>query len=74
MKKRIIFGCVFIALMTCLSAFTGEIVREFNAPGTCPTGLTYDGKHLWLADRKADKLFCIDPKSGKVVRSLDSPA
>jgi len=74
MNRRVILGCVLIALMTSLFAFTGEIVRNFDIPGTCPTGLTYDGSHLWLADRKADRLFCISPKSGKVLRSISSPA
>jgi len=54
--------------------YTGEIVKSFNTPGKFPTGLTFDGKHLWLADRKADKLFCIDKDNGKVIRSIESPA
>ncbi len=54
--------------------YTGEIIKSFNTPGSFPTGLTFDGKYLWLADRKADKLFCIDKDNGKVIRSIDAPA
>ena len=57
-----------------LSAYTGEVVKSFDTPGSFSTGLTFDGKYLWLADRKADKLFCINPANGEVVRSIPSPA
>ena len=57
-----------------LSAYTGEVVKSFDTPGAYGTGLTFDGKYLWLADRKADKLFCINPANGEVVRSIPSPA
>lgn len=74
MKRFILTGAVCVLFVMGLNAYTGEIIKEFELPGTCPTGLTYDGKYLWLADRKADKLFCINPKNGNVVKSLDSPA
>lgn len=73
MKKGLILLLALVWAVAELPAFTGEVVGEFEIPGTCPTGLTFDGKHLWLADRKADKLFCINRKNGKVLKSLDSP-
>jgi len=74
MKKARLFALLFLFFVQALFAYTGEVIKEFDLPGSCPTGLTFDGKNLWLADRKADKLFCINPKNGKVIKSLDSPA
>jgi transglutaminase-like putative cysteine protease len=72
MKKPFIpIGLLFVPVW--LAAFTGEIVRTFDLPSTCPTGLEYDGQNLWLADRKTDLLYCIDKTSGKVLRQIPSP-
>lgn len=57
-----------------LSAYTGEVVKSYNTPGSFTTGLTFDGKYIWLADRKADLIYCIDPANGKVIRNIKSPA
>ncbi|MFH1214403.1 MAG: transglutaminase domain-containing protein [Candidatus Neomarinimicrobiota bacterium] len=62
-----------LALPVLLAAYTGEIVKTFDLPSTCPTGLEYDGQNLWLADRKTDQLYCIDKTNGKVVHQLPSP-
>jgi sugar lactone lactonase YvrE len=35
--------------------------------------MTFDGKHIWLADRKTDLIYQIDPVNGKVLRSIPSP-
>jgi len=50
------------------------ILREY---GPFPSadrvnGVTYDGRHVWLAS--GDKLNALDPKSGKMLRSIDVPA
>jgi len=55
-------------------AHPGEIVKSFATPGQFPTGLAFDGKHLWVADRKAQMLYSIDPHNGKVVAEIPSPA
>ncbi|MEW5925439.1 MAG: transglutaminase domain-containing protein, partial [Candidatus Zixiibacteriota bacterium] len=39
----------------------------------CPTGLTYDGKNLWLADRKSDLIYKINPSDGSVLQSFQAP-
>lgn len=56
-----------------VTAATGDIIEQFPTPGTCPTGLTYDGKQLWLADRKSDMLYHINPEDGSVVESVAAP-
>ncbi|MBI4947379.1 MAG: transglutaminase [Bacteroidetes bacterium] len=70
LKQIIVFTCFPVLTF----AYTGEVVKSFNTPGAHPTGLTFDGKYLWLADRKTDKLYCIDTASGKVIREIPSPA
>ncbi len=54
-------------------ADTGDVVFDFVSPAKFPTGMTYDGSHLWLADRKNDLLYRVDPKNGKVVKQLQAP-
>jgi transglutaminase-like putative cysteine protease len=54
--------------------FPGKIVKKHKTPGVIPTGLTYDGSSLWLADRKAKKLFSMNPETGKVIKEINSPA
>jgi len=55
------------------SATPGDVLRTLPTPGSCPTGLAYDGARLWLADRLTDTLYAVDPKDGRVVASLDAP-
>jgi len=51
----------------------GDILTVHKTPGPCPTGLAFDGKHLWLADNFTDKIYKIDPENGKVIKSFTSP-
>jgi len=57
-----------------LTGYSGEVVRSFDLPSAFPTGLTFDGDHLWLADRKTDKIYCLNKETGDVVRVIDAPA
>ncbi len=55
-------------------AYPGKVQKSFKFQGQFVTGMSFDGKNLWIADRKADKLFCVNPADGKVIRSISSPA
>lgn len=73
---KMFFGIVVIIsflLQSITFCFTGEVIKSFDTPGSCPTGLAFDGVNIWLADRKADKIFCIDKENGKIIRSIQSP-
>ncbi len=74
--KRIFFALLLVLFLfpTRSYCYTGEVIKSFDTPGHFSTGLTFDGKNLWLADRKEDKLFCINPQNGQVIRSIKSPA
>ncbi|NIO49666.1 MAG: hypothetical protein GTN73_09570 [Candidatus Aminicenantes bacterium] len=72
--KRISIGICILILLSSLSwAKVGDIQKVIKTPGPCPTGLTYDGKNLWLADNFTDKIYKVNPESGKIIKSFDSP-
>ena len=74
MKKLIfLILLVFFSLPQLLLSYPGEIIKSFASPGTVPTGITFDGKNLWIADRKAKRIFCVNPLNGQVIRSIPSP-
>jgi outer membrane protein assembly factor BamB len=72
--KKVFVVSVFALFSTGLFAYPGKVQSSFKTPGQFVTGMTYDGKYLWIADRKADKQFCVNPADGKVIRSVSSPA
>jgi len=51
----------------------GSKIEYFRTPGYYPTGLTWDGSYLWLADSEADSLYQIDVKPTEVEESLQAP-
>jgi len=73
MKKM--FGKIMIVLFVpaLLWGATGDVLKQFPTPGSCPTGLTFDGEHLWVADRKSDSLYQIELSGGKVVKRFPTP-
>lgn len=56
-----------------MAAQNGAILQEFPAPGNCPTGLTWDGKNLWLSDRKSDTIYALDSGTGQVTHTIPAP-
>ena len=51
----------------------GEVILKFPAPGSSPSGLAWDGTHLWLADDGTDTIYQLDPTDGRVLSSFKSP-
>lgn len=73
MKMPVGILVLLLGLVSTVGAYPGEVLASFELPGTCPTGLTFDGEKLWVADRKSDRLYCISPEKGTVERELDAP-
>ncbi|MCX6640620.1 MAG: transglutaminase [bacterium] len=76
--KRYFLLCFFtlmsvVASASLLIAATGDVQRGFPTPGTCSTGLAWDGRQFWLADLKTDSLYAINPENGKVTQQLPAP-
>ena len=74
-NRSTFFFVTLITLTTPIFALaaTGDVVKQFSTPADCPTGLTFDGKSLWLADRKSDMLYQIDTEDGRVIETLQAP-
>ncbi|MFP4526534.1 MAG: transglutaminase domain-containing protein [Bacteroidales bacterium] len=71
----LLIAALLITLMPYLGqSYTGEISKKFKTPGKIPTGLTYDGENLWMADRKDKLLYAVNPSTGEVTGSIQSPA
>ncbi len=61
MNKSVIFFLSILFFIPIAGiCYTGEVIKSYDIPGSYPTGLTFDGENLWLADYKTDKLYCID--------------
>ena len=56
-----------------ITATPGDISNKIELPFNHPTGVAWDGNHLWIADRKTDKFYQIDPESGTTISSIESP-
>jgi transglutaminase-like putative cysteine protease len=73
LKNYLAIIAVVCFLPGAIMAVTGEIVNRYATPGSCPTGLAFDGKNIWLADRKSDSLYKIDRLSGNILESQPAP-
>jgi transglutaminase-like putative cysteine protease len=51
----------------------GRVLSQRPAPECCPMGMAFDGEHLWVADRKVNKLLKLDRTTGEVVTELPTP-
>ncbi|MEA3504816.1 MAG: transglutaminase domain-containing protein [Bacteroidota bacterium] len=74
---RTTFGYILVLFISLtysrVQARTGEVIKLLKTPGNNPTGLTFDGKNYWLADRQDDKIYCIDIHSEKIIKTIESP-
>ncbi len=70
MRKIIV---VMMLASTYLWGSSGDVIKHFSTQGPCPTGLTFANSTLWLADRKTDSLYQIDPGTGKLLKKFSSP-
>ena len=73
MLRSLLTLLVFAAFAGQLAAYPGEVIQSFDTPGMFPTGMTYDGKNLFIGDRKEKKIYVIDPATGNTVREIASP-
>lgn len=64
---------VVLMLVSATGAAPGDTTRSLPSPSLCPQGLTYDGSHLWCADRRTDYLYRLDPRDGTVTDSVPTP-
>jgi len=73
MRKTFFFSLMILLFMPLAWGKVGDILKVLQTPGPCPTGLTFDGNNLWLADSYTDKIYLINTETGKVLKQFDSP-
>lgn len=74
MKKGLIL-LVIAALLPAPTALTapGDIANKIDLPFHHATGVTWNGKAFWIADRKTDTFYKLDPAEEAVIDSIRSP-
>jgi len=79
-KRNYPRGALYLLLFQFVLAITpqsyavvGAAKQTFKTPAEHPTGMTFDGKHIWLADRGTALLYQVNPKDGKVIKSIKAP-
>jgi hypothetical protein len=60
-------------MITQFSTEDGTTINSFPSPATGPTGITWDGKYLWIADRIKDEIYMVEPHTGLVIIVMESP-
>lgn len=72
---RFIIAVVLLVLLLPgpLLATPGDVLGSYPTPSHAPTGLAFDGNHLWLADRLTDSLYAVHPETGDIERVLPAP-
>jgi transglutaminase-like putative cysteine protease/glutamine cyclotransferase len=74
--RKLMFVSFVLALATlpaCAQDVPGEVLASYPLAVKTPTGLAWDGSHLWLADLGTATLNELDPSNGKVLRSIAAP-
>jgi transglutaminase-like putative cysteine protease len=70
------FLSVFLVAMLIPSASfpaPGDVSNKVSLAIHHPTGVAWDGRNLWVADRKTDMFYRIDPTTGAALDSIVSP-
>lgn len=73
MRKLALSLLLVILLSSLARAVPGDVEKKTPLPFRHPTGIAWDGKNLWVADRKTDRLYRCDLMTGAVVDSIESP-
>jgi hypothetical protein len=52
---------------------TGDVLQQFQGPGSQPWGLAWDGASLWMVDFAEKALYQIDPADGTTLARYPTP-
>jgi hypothetical protein len=70
--RYFLLGLLLVAA-TKVVALPGDVVESKPIPWRWTTGLTWDGKYLWIADRESQILYKIDPTTGESIEAIHAP-
>lgn len=80
LKKNhpVLFLLLFLFLLSLIfipqsNATIGNAKQTFKTPAKHPTGMTFDGKNIWLADGGTHQIYQINPQNGKVLKAIKAP-
>jgi transglutaminase-like putative cysteine protease len=74
MKRFAAFILILVILLPGLvKATPGDIDKKIVTSLSHLTGITWDGQHYWVADRKTYKFYEVDPVTGAISNSIVSP-
>lgn len=72
--KWFVFFLTAVSLIPSMSLATpGDVSNKVGLPFHHPTGVAWDGQHLWVADRKTDMFYEFDLAKQAIVDSIASP-
>ena len=72
MSVKLFFLLLVLSLQSVIGQ-AGKVLQSFPTPADRPTGLTWDGQNLWLADIGTNRIYQINPADGTVIRSIAGP-
>ena len=72
--KKLYISFLFLLNVLLSIGNPGFVLKQFKAPGKFCTGLTYDGRYLWVADRETDLIYKVDTLDGHILKTLAAPA
>ncbi len=73
-KRYTALTLIFLCLSAQSFAEIGAVVNDFPAPGGNSTGLTWDGRYLWIADTGTDKIYQLESNLGQIRYTIPAPA
>jgi len=73
--KRVFILFLFVSIFFMLIEVMSSVkpVKELHLPINFPTGITFDGKNLWVTDWLQDEIYCIDTVRGNILKKISSP-
>jgi DNA-binding beta-propeller fold protein YncE len=72
-RKISLTALLLLAVFSAVYAAPGDVDHKIPLEISHPTGIAWTGSALWVADRKADLFYEIDPVSGRTLREIESP-
>ncbi len=72
-RLHLLVTIIVIAFHSISIAAPGDVHRRIDIPLQHPTGVAWTGQFIWVADRKADLFFKLNPENGAVIKTMESP-
>jgi transglutaminase-like putative cysteine protease len=73
MALRLYVLIASMLISSAAAATPGDISKKTALPCRHATGVAWDGRNAWIADRKTDMFYRIDAETGAILDSMQSP-